>query len=128
MCEQYVACAEKPFEIDSLWPFTERLERFGIAGFGWGATWLDPRGELRSYRDVGSFADDSPGQAGVARAPAPSVQVRDHRARGYATVRRPGRAVRVQSQRRPRAPRGVPGRVPEGRSAPRQGGHRGRRP
>lgn len=57
MCEQYVAVSATPFAIGSLWPFTERLERFGLAGFGWGATWLGPDGTLQSYRDIGSFRD-----------------------------------------------------------------------
>ena len=38
MCEQFVACATRPFRLGELWELTERLERFGIAGFGWGAT------------------------------------------------------------------------------------------
>ena len=58
MCEQYVAVSAAPFRIGSLWPFTERLERYGLAGFGWGATWLGPDGTLRSYRDIGTFRDD----------------------------------------------------------------------
>jgi glutamine phosphoribosylpyrophosphate amidotransferase len=58
MCEQYVAVASKPFSIGRLWPFTERLERFGLAGFGWGATWLDEEGVLRSHRDIGAFRED----------------------------------------------------------------------
>ena len=63
MCEQYVARAAEPFRIDDLWEVTERLERFGIAGFGWGATWLDGEGGLRSHRDIGSFADDGAREA-----------------------------------------------------------------
>jgi glutamine phosphoribosylpyrophosphate amidotransferase len=62
MCEQFVARSDQLFRIEELWPFTERLERFGIAGFGWGATWLGQGGELRSYRDIGSFIDDSAGR------------------------------------------------------------------
>ncbi len=58
MCEQYLARAAQPFRIDELWPFTERLERFGIAGFGWGAAWLASDGSLGSYRDIGAFRDD----------------------------------------------------------------------
>ena len=58
MCEQYVACAAEPFRIDALWPFTERLERFGLAGFGWGATWIDQGGDFRSHRDIGAFRED----------------------------------------------------------------------
>jgi glutamine amidotransferase-like protein len=58
MCEQYVAVAAEPFRIDALWPFTERLERFGLAGFGWGATWLTADGTFASHRDIGSFRED----------------------------------------------------------------------
>lgn len=58
MCEHYIARAAEPFRLDELWSFTERLERFGIAGFGWGAAWLAADGGLRSHRDVRAFADD----------------------------------------------------------------------
>ena len=58
MCEQFIARASEPFRLDELWPFTERLERFGIAGFGWGAAWLDEDGGLRVHRDVRAFRDD----------------------------------------------------------------------
>jgi Glutamine amidotransferase domain len=64
MCEQFVAAAPMPFRIDDLWSFTERLERFGIAGFGWGAAWVGPDGELESHRDLHAFRDD-PGRAEV---------------------------------------------------------------
>jgi glutamine phosphoribosylpyrophosphate amidotransferase len=65
MCEQYVARADSPFRIDELWPFTDRLERFGLAGFGWGASWRTPDGRLCSHRDVRSFRDDPAGRASV---------------------------------------------------------------
>jgi predicted glutamine amidotransferase len=58
MCEQYVAVATQPFRIGDLWPLTERLERYGLAGFGWGATWLGEDGQLHSHRDIGAFRDD----------------------------------------------------------------------
>ena len=58
MCEHFVARAASPFRLDALWPFAERLERFGIAGFGWGASWLDDAGRLASYRDMRAFRDD----------------------------------------------------------------------
>ena len=64
MCEQFVARAAEPFEIGELWPLVERLERFGIAGFGWGAAWLAADGRLRSHRDVRAFRDD-PGRSEV---------------------------------------------------------------
>jgi glutamine phosphoribosylpyrophosphate amidotransferase len=58
MCEHYVARADSPFRLDDLWPFTERLERYGIAGFGWGAAWLSSDGRIDSYRDTRAFGDD----------------------------------------------------------------------
>ncbi len=58
MCEQFVARATEPFRLDELWPFTEKLEQFGLAGFGWGAAWLDHGGAIRSYRDLRAFRDD----------------------------------------------------------------------
>jgi glutamine phosphoribosylpyrophosphate amidotransferase len=58
MCEHYIARAAEPFRLDELWSFTERLERFGIAGFGWGAAWLGANGGLASYRNLHAFRDD----------------------------------------------------------------------
>ena len=65
MCEHFIARAAEPFRLDELWTFTERLERFGIAGFGWGAAWLGGDGRLHSHRDVRAFRDDPVGQAQV---------------------------------------------------------------
>jgi glutamine phosphoribosylpyrophosphate amidotransferase len=59
MCEQFVARSERPFRIDRLFPFAESLERYGIAGFGWGAAWLAAPGSLETYRDVRAFRDDA---------------------------------------------------------------------
>jgi hypothetical protein len=64
MCEQFIARAATPFRLDELWPFAEKLERFGIAGFGWGAAWLGADGRLGSYRDLRAFRDD-PGREAV---------------------------------------------------------------
>jgi len=58
MCEQFIARAAEPFRLEDLWPFAERLERFGIAGFGWGAAWVDADGHLASHRDLRAFRDD----------------------------------------------------------------------
>jgi glutamine phosphoribosylpyrophosphate amidotransferase len=59
MCEQFVARAAEPFRLDALWPFAERLERYGLAGFGWGATWLRAGGGLETYRHTSAFRDDA---------------------------------------------------------------------
>jgi hypothetical protein len=64
MCEHYVARASEPFRLDDLWPFTDRLERYGIAGYGWGAAWLTGEGRLASYRNLGAFRED-PGREEV---------------------------------------------------------------
>ena len=58
MCEHYVARAAEPFRIDQLWDFTERLERYGMAGFGWGAAWLTSDDRIQSHRDMRAFRDD----------------------------------------------------------------------
>jgi hypothetical protein len=63
MCEQFVARAAEPFRLDELWPFAERLERYGLAGFGWGVTWLrgpgaGASGGLDTYRSLRAFRDD----------------------------------------------------------------------
>jgi hypothetical protein len=64
MCEHFIARASEPFRLDELWSFTEGLERYGIAGFGWGAAWLEGTGRLASYRDLRAFRDD-PGRDAV---------------------------------------------------------------
>jgi len=65
MCEHYVARAAEPFRLDELWDFTDRLERFGIAGFGWGAAWVGGDGAIHSHRDIRSFRDDPAGRDSV---------------------------------------------------------------
>ena len=64
MCEHFIARAAEPFRLVDLWPFAEKLERFGIAGFGWGASWLTGERTLGSYRDLRAFRDD-PGRDSV---------------------------------------------------------------
>jgi glutamine phosphoribosylpyrophosphate amidotransferase len=58
MCEQFIAAASEPFRLDELWPFASKLERFGIAGFGWGAAWIGDDGGLVSHRDLRAFRED----------------------------------------------------------------------
>ena len=45
-----------------------------MAGFGWGAAWLDGAGALESHRDVRAFRDD-PAAASVGAAPTTSLLV-----------------------------------------------------
>jgi glutamine phosphoribosylpyrophosphate amidotransferase len=58
MCEHFIARAAEPFRLDELWPFADRLEHFGMAGFGWGAAWLGPDDRLAIHRDIRAFRDD----------------------------------------------------------------------
>lgn len=58
MCEHYVARAAEPFALGELWEFTMRLERFGLAGWSWGAAWVAPEGGLASHLDAGPFRED----------------------------------------------------------------------
>ena len=66
MCEHFVARAAEPFHLDELWDFAERLERFGLAGFGWGAAWIDADGRIASHRDIRAFRED-PAREAVGR-------------------------------------------------------------
>ena len=86
MCEHYVARAAAPFRIDELWDVTARLERFGIAGFGWGASWLADDGRLRSYRDLGRVEADAAGRAAVGREETTSLLVHLRRPSKLSTI------------------------------------------
>jgi hypothetical protein len=88
MCEQYVAVAGRPFAIGELWPFTERLERFGIAGFGWGLTWLGVDGEFHTHRDIGSFRED-PRRAAIGSEETRAVLVHLRRPSQFSTIGMP---------------------------------------
>lgn len=85
MCEQYVAVSATPFRIGALWPFTERLERYGLAGFGWGATWLASDGTLPSHRDVGTFRED-PEREAVAAVETRALLVHLRRPSKFSTI------------------------------------------
>ncbi len=77
MCEHYVARAADPFRLDELWPFTERLERYGIAGFSWGAAWIASDGGIESHRDTCAFLDDpARGRIGAVETTAALVHLR----------------------------------------------------
>ena len=88
MCEHFIARASEPFRLDELWPFTESLERYGIAGFGWGAAWLDSDGRLGSYRDLRAFRDD-PGRETVGATETTSVLVHLRRPSRLSTLTLP---------------------------------------
>jgi len=86
VCEQYVARADEPFAIGDLWPFTERLEQFGIASFGWGAAWRGVDGALHSHRDIGSFRDDRAGRERIGQERTTSLLVHLRRPSKLSTI------------------------------------------
>jgi hypothetical protein len=86
VCEQFVAHASEPFRIEELWPFAQRLERFGIAGFGWGASWLTAGGHLDSYRDLRAFRDDAAGADRVGKFETVSLLVHLRRPSRLSTI------------------------------------------
>ncbi|HTC86002.1 MAG TPA: hypothetical protein VK656_04830 [Candidatus Acidoferrum sp.] len=88
MCEHYVARADAPFRVDELWPFTERLEHYGMAGFGWGAAWRTADGRLESYRDVRAFFDD-PGREKIGATTTKSLLVHLRRPSRLSTLALP---------------------------------------
>ena len=88
MCEHFVARAAEPFRLDELWPFADKLERFGIAGFGWGAGWLTADGGLDTYRDLHAFRDD-PGRDKVGRTETTSALVHLRRPSKLSTLTLP---------------------------------------
>lgn len=88
MCEQFIARAPEPFRLDELWPFAERLERYGVAGFGWGASWVATPGSLASYRDLRAFRDD-PGTTAIGATETTSALVHLRRPSKLSTLTMP---------------------------------------
>jgi hypothetical protein len=88
MCEQFIARAAEPFRLDELWTFTDKLERFGLAGFGWGAAWVDGAGRLQTYRDIRAFRDD-PGRHALGATETTSLLVHLRRPSRLSTLQLP---------------------------------------
>lgn len=88
MCEQFVARASEPFRLDELWDLAEKLERFGLAGFGWGAAWTDGAGRLGTHRDVRAFRDD-PGRDALGATETTSLLVHLRRPSRLSTLQLP---------------------------------------
>jgi predicted glutamine amidotransferase len=58
MCELLAARSDAPFEMGSLWDLAAGLERYGLAGYAWGVSWVRPDGSLDAYRATMAFRDD----------------------------------------------------------------------
>lgn len=58
MCEILAARADRPFAVAELWDVAAGLERYGLAGYAWGVSWVRPDGTLDAYRATTAFRDD----------------------------------------------------------------------
>jgi glutamine phosphoribosylpyrophosphate amidotransferase len=58
MCEILLARADEPFQLDRVWELAAGLERYGLAGYAWGVSWVRPDGSLEAYRATTAFRDD----------------------------------------------------------------------
>jgi glutamine phosphoribosylpyrophosphate amidotransferase len=77
MCELLLVTADQPFALACLWPTAAALERYGIAGFGWGAAWVSGDGDIGHHISPGPFAEDDERAAiGEARAVSALVHLR----------------------------------------------------
>jgi glutamine phosphoribosylpyrophosphate amidotransferase len=61
MCEMLAIAAPEPIAFEQVLPWAMQLDRLGIAGFGWGVTWLDGN-RVRRYRNVAGISDDTEGR------------------------------------------------------------------
>ena len=109
MCEHFVARAAEPFRIDELWPFSEKLERFGHRRLRLGRRVADrPTARSPSIATCARSAT-TPAASAVGSVETTSLLVHLRRPSRLSTlgtarhpaVRRPGRALCVQPQRRP---------------------------
>ncbi len=77
MCEQLVARSEQPFELGRLWDLVAGLERYGLAGYGWGIAWIQPDSSIATHREPRAFRDaTAPGALAAMRTNAALVHLR----------------------------------------------------
>lgn len=59
MCELLALVGPRPFSVVETLPLAQGVERWGIAGMGWGAAWIDAAsGALRHYKRETALRDD----------------------------------------------------------------------
>jgi glutamine phosphoribosylpyrophosphate amidotransferase len=63
MCEMLAVRSDEPFALAEAWSLVEGLERYGLAGYGWGVAWVRDDGTLESHRATGAFRDDASREA-----------------------------------------------------------------
>lgn len=87
MCEVLAVAFASPEPFATVLPWAMSMERLGVAGFGWGAAWLDDAGTVRRYRHASSLAEDAEGRAALAN---------EVSSRFLVHLRRPSRLSTVQ--------------------------------
>ncbi len=65
MCEILAAAWPEPRPFALLLPYVRKMERLGVAGFGWGVAWLSG-GFVEAYRCAGAVAGDRRGRLELA--------------------------------------------------------------
>jgi len=58
MCELMAVVGDAPFRLGDLWGIVAPLERYGVAGFGWGVAWSGSDGRLLRHVSTAAFRDD----------------------------------------------------------------------
>lgn len=60
MCELLALVGPRPFAVVETLPLAREVERWGIAGMGWGAAWIDAvSGTPRHYKRAAALRDDA---------------------------------------------------------------------
>lgn len=85
MCELLAAAAVDPFSMGELWELAAGLERYGVAGFGWGAAWLTAEGTIAHHVSTAAFRDD-PAQFALADVRTTALMVHLRRPSKLSTV------------------------------------------
>jgi glutamine phosphoribosylpyrophosphate amidotransferase len=85
VCELLAAAAPEPFSLERLWELAAGLERYGVAGFGWGVAWRTPDAELRHHVATAAFRDD-PARAPLDREQATTAIVHLRRPSRLSTI------------------------------------------
>jgi predicted glutamine amidotransferase len=87
MCEVMAVAWKEPEPFATVLPWAMALERFGVAGFGWGVAWKEEGGQVRRYRNPSSLEEDTEGAAKLTGV---------HSRRFLIHLRRPSRLSTVQ--------------------------------
>jgi len=89
VCELLALTGPRPFPVRDLLPMAAAVERWGIAGMGWGLAWIDARdGRLRHYKRETALRDDEQAPRIVADAMTTTALVHLRRPSLLSTIQR----------------------------------------